>query len=271
MGIWLGPMGNHAIQEGDFYYEGNYTFTSDGKNWELALLDGSAASLVFYKNPGKVDLFAVAGGQPGGATDPNDANYSAYNGPSKGGDGGNGGGCVNADGIPFAANTNYAVTIGASGANTTITGGGVSYTAVSGSGSAGGTGGNGTYSQGHTDATAGTDGVWAYNKSSDTLMTAEFIGHKFGAGGGGAGCMVYHNQNNNALYALGGESNGPNHEYGKGGEYNEYRRNGSSGYPNHGQGGGGAYFYWIASGSGRSASGTPGSGGSGIVFIRNAR
>lgn len=273
MGIWLGPYGGRGIQEGDFTYDGEYLFTSDGKDWEMALLTGNASSLVFLKNPGKVDLTIVAGGRSGGATDPYDGVHSAYNGPSKGGDGGNGGGVVPVRGVQFSANTNYAVTVGASDSNSSVIGGGVSYTAVSGNGSSGGTGGDGTYSQGHTDATPGIDGVYAYGENSDTLMFSEleFPGHLFGPGGGGAGSMVYNNQNNNSLYALGGESNGPNHEYGKGGEYNPYQHNGKNGYANHGQGGGGAYFYWISHGGGRSASGTPGAGGSGVVFIRNAR
>lgn len=273
MGIWLGPYGGRGIQEGDFTYDGNYLFTSDGKNWEMALLDGNASSLVFHKNPGKVDMFLVAAGKTGGASDPNNSSISAFNGPSPGGDGGDGGGCVTVEGIPMAANTNYSVTIGTSDNNTIIMGGSLSYTAISGNGSKGGKGGSGTYSQGHTDATPGGDGIYAYGKETDTLMFTEqeFPGHRFSPGGGGAGSMVYNNQNNNSLYALGGESNGPNHEYGKGGEYNPYQHNGKNGYTNHGQGGGGAYFYWIPSGGGRSASGTPGAGGSGVVFIRNAR
>lgn len=268
MGIWLGPRGKSVITENDFTYSGNYLFKSDGKHWELALLSGSAASLVFTKNPGLCDIFTVAGGQPGSAY-PNTS--SAYYGPSHGGPGGKGGGCVNRDGVRLAANTNYTVTVGLSGQSSSFTGGNVSIAAPSGGGANGGTGGTAAQ-DGSINASPGSDGVYAYNKSSDTLLftEAEFPGHRFGPGGGGGAAELGIDRTKDAAGALGGESNGPNHEYGKGAPGGTYGRNGSNGYANHGQGGGGPQYWWLTTGGGASRTGDPGAGGSGVIFIRDA-
>lgn len=273
MGIWLGPRGHSGIEAGDFLYSGDFQFTTDGHgNWEMALLDGNAATLQFLKNPGKVDFFLVAGGQTAkyyGGTDQN-----AYSGPSHGGIGGNGGETLTARNVQLSTGTAYSVSIGGSDQNTSFSGGGLNLIAVGGNGIAGGVGGVAAQ-DGKTDAPAVSDGVYAYGENSDTLMftESEFPGHLFGAPGGGGGSMLYVNQSNNSAGALGGESNGPDHEYGKGGAYNPYARNGSQGYPRHGQGGGGPYYWWTGSAS-RYGDGTAaalGIGGSGVLFIRNAR
>lgn len=272
MGVWLGPRSRRGIKEGEFSYTGNYLFKSEGHNWEIALLDGTSASLQFLKNPGKVDLFLVAGGQT--------AKYywerpqDAVNGPSHGGIGGNGGETLTMRGVQLSTGIAYSVSIGGSDQNTTFSGGGESLIAVGGNGLPGGEGGVST-TDGPTHAPTVSDGVYAYEDVSDTLMftEAEFPGHLFGAPGGGGGCMLYVNQSNNSAGALGGESNGPDHEYGKGGVYNPYARNGSQGYPRHGQGGGGPYYWWTGSAP-RYGDGTDaalGSGGSGVMFIRNHR
>lgn len=267
MGIWLGPRGGTGLKESDFTYSGNYLFKSDGRLWEMLLLGGSSASLVFKKNPGKVDIFAVGGGQSGqyysgGAQD-------AYYGPSNGGVGGKGGECVSLRGVRLAANTNYAATIGGADQSTSLVGGDLNLIAAPAGGSDGGSGGLSTQ-DGKVDASPGVDGVYAYGENSDTMLftETEFPGHRFGPGGGGAGSMLQINQSNNSANANGGESNGPNHEYGKGGGYSSH--DGSAGYPNHGQGGGGPYFYRITTGGGRNAYGNPGAGGSGIIMIRGA-
>lgn len=267
MGIWLGPRGSAGLKETDFSYSGNYRFKADGNRWELALLSGNSASLVFHRNPGRVDIFAAGGGQtaPYYEGTPQNANV----GPSHGSPGGKGGECVSLRGASLAANTNYAVSIGTSDQATSIVGGDLSMIAAPAGGSLGGVGGIASQ-DGKTDATPGRDGVFAYGESSDTMLftEAEFPGHKFGSGGGGAGSMLLVNQSNNTFGALGGESNGPNHEYGLGGDYN--RHDGSAGYPNHGQGGGGAYYYRITTGGGANRYGNPGAGGSGIILIRGA-
>ena len=262
MGIWLGPMGKAMLEAKDIVYGGNYSFTvsPDGEHWELALLSGNAESLVFKKSPGNCDIFLVAGGQPGQPY--SGTQGSDYYGPVHGSNGGKGGGCVTAASVKLSSNTNYNVDIGTSGENSSFSGGGISYTAVSGSGSNGGTGGvavNGQYNI--QNATAGSDGVFAYGKNSDTLITPAFIGHKFGSGGGAGGAHLGVSSTFNASGSLGGESNGPSHEYGKGGTGNS--GNGTTGYANHGQGGGGAQYNY--------GNATQGLGGSGIIFIRDAQ
>ena len=166
------------------------------------------------------------------------------------------------------------MTIGASDNNSSVIGGGVSYTAVSGNGSSGGDGA--IVQNSITEPSPGADGVYAYGEESDTLMftEAEFPGHLFGPGGSGGGAHCG-STSKWSQGALGGESNGPNHEYGKGGRYlSGYPSlaNGADGYANHGQGGGGAAYWWTGSVSryGDGSGNVQGKGGSGVVFIRNA-
>lgn len=269
MGIWLGPRGKTVITKNDFSYSGNYLFKSDGDHWELALLDGDSDYLVFTKNPGLVDIFIVAGGASGKT-----GSGSAQYGPTYGGDGGAGGECINADGILMQSGVNYSATIGLTDQSTSLSGGGLNYTARTGYGEDGGRGG--CASQGSSyDADPGDDGVYAYNKVSDTLLFTEqeFPGHRFGAGGGGGGCMISISGYpwSNVSGALGGESNGSGHIYGAG-AYSSVTSsdNASAGFAKHGQGGGGAYRYWYYQSS-QTRNGTVGTGGSGVIFIRDAR
>lgn len=270
MGVWLGPMGGgQPITLADISYSGSMDFATDGTNWEAVLKSGTAATLRFLKNPGKVDIFIVAGGQtaPGYSGERN-----ANSGPSIGDPGGAGGECITIEGLRLSKEQDYSVTVGGSDENSTITIGGTTYTARSGFGSRGGSGANYTPSKQEAPEN-GDDGVFAYGKSQDTVMVESFIGHKFGPGGGGGGAHL----NATGAYSgagLGGESNGAEHQYGKGGRYMVgylAGANGSDGYDNHGQGGGGAAYYWLSSGGGASRLGDPGAGGSGAIFIRNHR
>lgn len=274
MGVWLGPYRKKGIKEEDFQYSGQYIFASDEHgNWELALLTGNTTSLYFLKTPGKVDLFLVAGGKT--ASYYPDTPQNAYQGPSHGGIGGNGGETITKLNEKLVSKTSYNITIGNSDENTIFSGGGINFVAGNNEGITGGTGGLAAYDT-TVDAPAPSDGIYAYNENSDTLMFTEqqLQGHRFGAPGGGGGSMVQVNQYSSQAYAsnaLGGESNGLNHEYGKGGSYGS--KNGSSGYANHGQGGGGPYYWWTGSVS-RYGDGTDaalGKGGSGIIIIRNHR
>ena len=272
MGIWLGPRGGAGLEESDFTYSGTYLFKTEGRRWELALLSGNAASLVFSRNPGRVDIFAVGGGQSGQYYS-GEESQDAYSGPSHGGNGGNGGECVSLRGVRLAANTNYAVTIGASNQSTTLAGGTLNLVAATAGGSSGGAGGVVYWDTTKNDASAGTDGVFAYGDQTDTMLftETEFPGHLFGPGGGGAGSMLLVNRYGSvdtSANAIGGESNGPTHQYGNGGSYGSH--DGGPGYPNHGQGGGGPYYYRVTTGGGRNAYGNPGVGGSGIILIRGA-
>lgn len=273
MGIWLGPIGAGTIEQGDFSYAGDYVFTVDPNNsrkWELAILSGSASDLVFLKNPGLVDIFMVAGGQSGSY-----GSGYAYGGSNIGGKGGNGGECKTESSVALAANTNYKVTIGASDGNTTFSGGGLSFIAVSGNGKPGGAGGQSSTNTAYVyDATPGTDGDFAFGEQSSTLITPGFIGHRFGQGGGGAGGMIAQYPNTYSYMAdgaRGGKTNNATNPQQDGSAGAGARtsgiggHNGTNGLANHGQGGGGAELY--ANGY-NNANGYVGSGGSGVMFIR---
>lgn len=281
MGVWLGPRGPvSGITETDFHFTGNYLFKQDAATgkWEAALL--GSGTLSFSKNPGKVDIFLVGGGQKAPRYEDvktaDEADRNSYSGPSFGDPGGNGGETVTASGIStLKRNVNYSVTIGASDKNTSFSGSGISLTALAGAGKKGG---KGAYVPGSSSTAAGViadrgaDGVYAYGKTSDTLLFTEeeFPGHQFGPGGGGGATLRYKNLRW-ANGAEGGESNGPDGESGHGGTiYGSSSSNiypdGKAGFANHGQGGGGAAYYY----NGAFQIGAQGLGGSGVVFIRSA-
>lgn len=271
MGVWKGPMGGaQPITAADISYSGSMSFASSGKNWEVALKSGSAATLRFLKKPGKVDIFLVAGGQSAHAYTPQE---SANQGPSHGAYGGNGGECVT-ETVKLQQGVDYSVTVGGSDANSSIVVGGTTYTARSGYGSAGGDGAV-VQSSVSSQPEDGTDGVYAYGKQTDTLLLSDFSGHKFGAGGGGGGAHCG-SSGAYSVGSLGGESNGDSHQYGKGGKYQVGYTgavNGADGFANHGQGGGGACYWWTGSTSrhGDGTANAQGKGGSGIIIIRNHR
>lgn len=272
MVVWNGPRGMPKITAADLEYSGNMLFTSDGENWEAVLLDGAAATLRFKKNPGLVDIFMVAGGQS--ASYYAGAEQNAYSGPSHGCPGGAGGECVTLEAVKLEKETDYTVSIGGSDQDTTINLDERTYRARSGYGSAGGVGAT-VSSSGTIVPANGDDGVFAYGEDQDTLLIDDFAGHKFGPGGGGGGA---HLGSNGAFSGagLGGESNGSEHQHGKGGRYlRGYpgSANGADGYANHGQGGGGPAYWWMGSAS-RYGDGTEnalGKGGSGVMFIRGHR
>lgn len=274
MVIWNGPRSLPMLTAADIEYDGDMLFTSNGYNWELALLSGSAASLRFLRNPGFVDLFLVAGGES--ASYYSGDSQNAYRGPSHGGPGGKGGECVTVEGVKLEKETDYIVSIGGSDQNTTITMGNTSYTARPGFGADGGDGATIT-SDGVIPPEDGDDGYFAYGKETDTLLftEAEFAGHRFGPGGSGGGAHMGANSTWSGG-ALGGESNGDQHQYGKGGRYvpgYPASANGSEGNANHGQGGGGPAYWWTGSAS-RYGDGTAdalGKGGSGVLLIRGHR
>ena len=102
--------------------------TSDGTvNWELALTEGSNATITFQRVVDTVDVFVCGGGNPGG-------NLTT----EQGGTGGTGGGAASYNNISVSAGTAYSFTVGGSGQNTTIFG----KTASAGGGSIGGLGAN---------------------------------------------------------------------------------------------------------------------------------
>lgn len=293
MGVWLGPRKlAQIITSEDFIYSGEHIFAQSGKNWEIALL--STGNLTFLKNPGKVDIFIVAGGQNGYSSD--DAiNDNINTGPVHGGHGGNGGECITQRKIKINKNIQYAATIGGSEENSSFSTGDNIFMARAGQGITGGEGGIvGTQNSNPTLTSAiespEIDGIYAYGESTDTMLISEedFNGHKFGGAGAGGGAMrygdTYHSrawtaQSGESRRPIGGESNGPSQEYGGGGYYwsgqasSTSNANGTDGYANHGQGGGGALHWAYSSGVGKyganNDSSAFGKGGSGIILIRN--
>ena len=154
MVIWNGPRRLPMLTAADIEYEGDMLFTSNGNNWELALLSGETATLRFLRNPGFVDLFLVAGGQS--AAYYAGAEQNAYSGPSHGCPGGKGGECVTVEGVKLSSETDYSVSIGGSDEDTTMEVGETVYAARSGYGSDGGVGATVT-SGGGTQQTNGAE------------------------------------------------------------------------------------------------------------------
>jgi hypothetical protein len=251
--------GLSGLAESDFSYTGTYKFARDGRNWEIALL--SSGTLKFLKNVGLVDFFVVSGGKDGDSI----SSWGSA-GNLKACSGGKGGGRVTSEGVLMTKGADYAAVIGANEQNSSISGTGVSLSAAPGTGTFS-FGGGGAESDrdavdpDHTLPQYPMHGAYAYEKATDTVLISDFVGHKFGAGGGGGGCdqrLDGHTRSG----GMGGDTGG-----GRGGGYDEEEtmHNGADGLANHGAGGGGAY---------RFRSGTDnycGHGGSGIIFIRNHR
>ena len=244
----IGPLGKSrekspprfTVTDGTYSYA--QTERADGiVDWEIALLTGADATLTFGRVVDYVDVFLVGGGKPGGSR-----------GTDSGGTGGKGGQLVTksgADKISVTAGTSYTFTIGGSNEDTSIFG----FTASSGGGSNGGTGGDISESR---QATAGRDGAYAFG-AGESLINS---GQKYGAGGGGGGYW----QGNVHINGKAGGATGGGH----GADPNHTTKASASGAANTGSGGGGA---------GANISSSPakyysaGDGGSGIIIIRNHR
>lgn len=258
MGIWLGPYGGRGIKEGDFSYDGNYLFTSDGEDWELALLDGNASSLLFHKNPGKVDMCIVGAGQLGADGHKTSSPLGVYVYSGKGGDGGR---VLNVSNVSISRECS--VVIGTSGTETSISSNGTTYTSANAPAPLQG-GKAASMLQGSTQTftvnSGGTNGVLAYGASSDETMIPELAGILLAPSGGGG-----HANNNEYVYTdmHSGVNTGGQTGAGYGGTRNHHNGYNATGY---GAGGGGGY----ADGA-LDSYGTGGSGGDGILLIRNAR
>ena len=232
----------------NFIYSGAHHLVKEdesGTNWHIELL--STGTLTFSSTPPAMEIFLCAGGQVGGTGVNNTYTATTYTG----GNGGDGGGTLYSALSGIQAGTEYQMDIGGSGGNTiAFKDTSIALTAVSGEGSNGGTG----VSRG--TATAGTDGVYAFNDASFYIKAFDATGYKFGAGGGGAGgTYVEHFQygaNESGNGAAGGASGG-----GKGGGANQTA---TAGAANSGGGGGGGKN--LEAGE---------AGGSGIIIIRNVR
>jgi hypothetical protein len=229
----------------------------------------------------KFDVIVVAGGGGGGGA------LSSYD---TGGGGGGAGGVLTEESVLFAASS-ISVTVGAggsgatgdvrgsSGQNSSISGGGLSLTAIGGGGGGGapfnnsalngGSGGGG----GHETGTGGSGTVGQGNNGG----TGTVSGYDAGAGGGGAGAVGSVPANDtggaggigiqwlNGNYYAGGGGGGGQTTGGSGGTggggAGGGNTNGTSGTANTGGGGGGA-------GNNKVTNRTGGNGGSGVVIFR---
>lgn len=209
-------------------------------DWELVFLGNWSGT---FDRDVDVDVFAVGGGQQGGAGE-------GHDGSATGGVGGRGGGVVTRLNFPLTKETPYSVSIGQSGTSSNAFG----ITADTAAGAAGGTdnsknGGSGSLAFGRQDAADRT----LYEKRLNATIY-------FGAGGGFGGSTTY---GDTRAPGTGGASGG-----GAGAVVNgDVQNAGSNGAANTGGGGGGGGAYgWAQYGVT-----SPGLGGSGIVIIRNVR
>lgn len=245
--IAMNPYGSEALNLPQYEFEGTAPeFLKDNNgNWEIVFKTG--CTITFNTLETDVDVFLVGGGARGGSTQGN-----PNNGYALGGNGGKGGGVVNGT-LTLETGVDYPVVIGGSDQATKAFG----LTAAPGAGSNGGTG---ACTSPAGNATAGIDGVLAFNNTGGTLYE-NGTPIKFGAGGGGGAAV-----GTGATYAsaAGGATGG-----GHGGSGNPNEAESIlAGVANTGCGGGGAGRYYN---SGTGGAQSPGYGGSGIVIIRNAR
>lgn len=206
-------------------YTGTYQINNESAtDWNIEFK--TSGILKFSKLGNAINgaqVFLVGGGNNGSA------------GGNGGGAGGAGGG-TKTESLTLVQGTEYNITIGGSGGNTS----GFGYTATAGSGASGGRGG--WMDSSNTWGASGGNGAYAFG---DTKYA------RYGAGGGGGSGHWGGND--------GGGGNGGYDGGGDGGR--SANAGGSAGKANSGGGGGGGGW-----------GGSPGgAGGSGIVIIRNKR
>lgn len=220
-----------------FQYSGNSDFKRSGTDFMIVLEDSNANGSTFrlLKTIANADICLVAGGKAGGE------------GQSSDDFGGDGGEVINVYGVRLPAG-DYTVTVGESGANTTIVApDGRTWTAESGKGAEGGHAGK------------GDDGTLAWN-DANTLLRSGWI---YGSGGGR--CWVFSNNwvTENDAYPGGSIGTASSEStWGHGGE--QHHENGYPGFPGTGQGGGAGARVW----NGSYVRYAQGPGGRGAVLIR---
>lgn len=209
----------------EFEYGGEYEVINEGGvNWHIKFKTSGTLNFTSLNNAvDGVEVFLVGGGGRG---------ENAVGGV--GGGSGGAGGSTKTESVTLVRNTDYQITIGGSGGETS----GFGYTASSGKAGAGGSAGLETPD---CDGGDGSNGKYAFNDKAYARYGAE----------GGGGCGAW-----DGAYGRGGS--GGDYGGGKGGGANS---NGGSGKANTGGGGGG----------GGLITGTGGAGGSGIIIIRNKR
>lgn len=244
-----------------FTYTGSYQIVDDSNNviqdtdgnWKIRFL--TSGKLTFSKlrtAANGIDVFCVGGGA-NGQNGSSSGTYDAVDG----GDGGSGGKTTTKKGVSVVTGTEYTITVGGAGGQTSAFGVSAAGGTISTGGSGGGKGGayNIAAGSGGSDGSDGGAGGWNYPDSTGQGTTTREFGESGAtlySGGGGGGGGRY-----GATY--GSRGSGGAGGGGAGGK----RANGVAGTANLGGGGGGG---------GSDVTGySGGAGGSGIVVIRNAR
>lgn len=258
-------------------YTGTKVFSGDAAgDWELQLkTSGTLTVTDLGACEGLVDIFLVGGGGGGGSI--GSGGYTGYNDGTTSiscyycrGSGGGGGGYTKIQkSVSLAANTQYAVTIGAGGSAgggnggaTKIVVGSTTYTANGGNGSSnqtGGSGGSGGGGGGVDAYSGGAGGTNGGNGSAGTASGMTTLGPGSGGTGQGTTTRAF-GDSSGTLYSTGGGGGG-GYNAGTSGSGSQANTGGNT--ANTGNGGkGGGY---------NSGGGSPTAGGSGIVIIRNHR
>lgn len=257
-----------VITEDSFGFSGSYDFVRDEQsgNWELALYDSS--SLVWYKDPGSLDIFIIGSGQDGGDaffSGGGSGNWEFNDSYINSGAGGDGARMRYLSGVSL--DSAVEVVIGENGGDTFIG----PYSSANGAtpkkGGTGATMRQATNSAGTLNK-GGDDGVFAYNADTDETMVQALAGKRFGASGGAGYANNNYRNNGNLWPVWTDEQRNASNKGGETGAGNGGDRDHHDGYDatGIGNGGGGGYgdgaYHDLGHG---------GKGSKGAVLIRNHR
>lgn len=264
------------ITEDSFSFNGDYLFASDDDgNFELALLESGALS--WLTDPGLVDLFLVGAGQDGGTayfSGGGSGGYMYNDSYINSGKGGDGGRTLTESGVTLGSSCT--VVVGTSGADSSITSDGTTYTSANGP--APKAGGRGAEMRQRTNSVGnvnkgGSDGILAYNADADETMIPALAGVRFAPSGGGG------NANNNGYVDYNGvyhdtpiytdTSQDSSRAAGQTGAGEGGERTHKAGYDATGYGAGGGGGYGDGSNGSPGTAGVGGAGSDGIILIRN--
>lgn len=250
----------------DFTYTGDFEIVNDADeaisisqdNWKIRFLTSGILTITELKGAANgIDVFLVGGGGTGGGSTTGLSSHV--------GTGGGGGYTGTYKNITLSENTQYAISIGASGGKTSAFDFSVKP-GSNGTGWTGGTGGSGGGSMSEKTYTGGSGG----SDGSDGGKGTRESGDKISGGSGQGTTTREFGETDGRLYAGGGGASSKAGSGGAGGlggggsgmskASSATSGAGGNGKANTGGGGGGG-----------SISRPGGSGGSGIVIIRNAR
>lgn len=265
------------ITEDSFSFDGDYLFTADEDgNFELALLE--SGTLTWYVDPGLLDLFLVGAGQNGGTayfSGGGSGGYMYNDSYINSGKGGDGGRTMTNSGVTLGSSCT--VVVGTSGADSSITSDGTTYTSANAP--APKTGGRGATMRQRSSGVGtvnqnGADGVLAYNAYTDETMIQAMAGVLFGPSGGGG------DANNNGYVDSYGQfrpspvytdNHGGNSSAGETGAGEGGVRDHKAGYDATGYGAGGGGGYGDGTSYTPGEAGVGGAGSDGIILMRNHR